>query len=287
MAVRQSNYNDVPTLKQLMNEVFGDDERFIHLFFKFFYQNNCLVYELENKIVAMAFLLPAEFSINCASHTKSLQYSMPVTYLYGCATAKSYQKQGFMTEIIHTAYNNICQNQEAGLFLRPATPTLFNYYQKLGFQNFFYNQTVEIETAHYKQFSSPYHLILLSPDEYPKWRKLFLQEKTAILWGSSVFSFIQQDTDLQQGCFFRLENDTFETKGCGFFYLKDTTIYIPEFLGDFRDSILGSLFIKRFPQIDNIKVTMSGTTECYGQIMLNPRFSSLLNLKGYFSFSLE
>lgn len=123
MNIRMPVLSNIPALRSLWKEAFGDDETFLDCFFSTaFSEKRCRCVFLENKIVAMLYWF------DCIYKDK------PVAYLYAIATAPSHQGQGLchllMTEV-HVALKNLGYS---GALLVPASKGLFDFYQNTGYQ---------------------------------------------------------------------------------------------------------------------------------------------------------
>lgn len=103
--------------KAIYEEAFSDSEEFKNLLFE-----NCadnLKYlKKENRIVSMFFALPCEFQ-----NEKAI-------YIFAAATKKSEQAKGYMSELL----NEYLKEEIAPCFLRPATDSLCDFYEKFGFK---------------------------------------------------------------------------------------------------------------------------------------------------------
>lgn len=78
---------------------------------------------------AMMFILPAK--LNSAAGMKD------VGYIYGCATHPLYRNKGIMTDLIRQAIYETRKKYSA-FCLVPAERSLFRFYQRIGFYEYFY-----------------------------------------------------------------------------------------------------------------------------------------------------
>ncbi len=86
----------------------------------------CLLFIAEGTPCSMAFVIPATMN-GCA-----------VWYVYAAATALAYRRQGRFASLLCELSRRAQSEKVGGLFLRPATPSLFGYYARLGFVPLFY-----------------------------------------------------------------------------------------------------------------------------------------------------
>ncbi|MEG1555285.1 MAG: GNAT family N-acetyltransferase, partial [Bacteroidales bacterium] len=253
--------------------------QFIDLFFKYQYQDNALVYEMEGKIVSMAFLLPATIFSTGKYH--------PVTYVYACATDEKYRGLGLMREIIRKAYRDACAKGEAGLFLLPASEELYTYYGKIGFRTFFYKQQSFAVAGVASSIS--YSLAELTAFEYTWLRPQFLKTSNSIHWPLNHFQLLENDNKTRCPQFFSL---TFQDdkKAIGFYYKENDEIRVLELLGsDKAEEALLSFFNDRYflEELNSIIINKPRGDIPYGMIWLNQNISLSDTEKGYFAFALD
>ncbi len=128
--IRLSQKSDVEKIIHLWNEAFGDSEDEIRFFLDSRYNpDNTVIYEIDDDIAAVLFLLEGNMSINGSDY--------PSYYLYAACTLKKYRGRGIMTDLL--AYTKEITNSRSKHFicLRPGEKSLFEFYQKHGYKNFF------------------------------------------------------------------------------------------------------------------------------------------------------
>ncbi len=128
--IRFATDKDIPILKKMWNEIFGDEYQYIDMFFdKVFAKENTLVYE-RNGVAAMLYMVEYLYKNNGKIHKG--------VYLYALATRKEYRGQGIMSLMIEYA-TNICKSRDYDfMFLIPAKDSLIKYYENKGFELFKY-----------------------------------------------------------------------------------------------------------------------------------------------------
>jgi len=128
--MRESDY---PQVLNIWQTCFGDEESYVRFFWK-----NCfplcrgLVYEEDGKIVSMLFLLPGALA-----YKRSL---LPAEYVYAVATLPEYRGRGHASNLVEFAAIAAKEEGKSALCLLPASPALYKYYTKLGFQTAFCRQ---------------------------------------------------------------------------------------------------------------------------------------------------
>lgn len=106
--------------KRIYNENFGDDDslfesRLFDTCFKY-----CRFLEKDGKIVSMCFALPCEIG------------SKDALYIFAVATAKQFRGKGYATELL----NQIKNEGNSILILRPVNEGLISFYERIGFKCF-------------------------------------------------------------------------------------------------------------------------------------------------------
>ncbi len=159
--IRLAHSEDIPSLKMLWKKVFGDTELYIDYFMKTVFPTvEAVVYEL-NGIHAMLFLVPYALM--------GKQKEEKIHYVYAVAVDEQCRNQGIMRKMLDFAYQYSISNGYYGHILIPATPSLFQLYEKNGFVNFsnkFLFDSSNLET---------YQLTSISIEEYLQLRPSFLQ----------------------------------------------------------------------------------------------------------------
>lgn len=116
----------VPELKELWKLCFHDEDTYIDFYYRNrFVEKETLVYLVESHVVAMLTLMPGY-----VVHHKEKQ---PVRYVYAVATHPDHRKRGYAAALIDYAHQFI-PTDYVGTFLVPASPSLFQYYETLGYQ---------------------------------------------------------------------------------------------------------------------------------------------------------
>ena len=109
--------SDIPQLKVLWQDIFGDDTKDIDEFFKtLFVHKNTLIWKSNDKVVSMLYMLPYEHNI----------------YLYALATLPDYRGRGIMKKLINEACEIAKKHGAKAVFLIPATG-MEAYYEQFGF----------------------------------------------------------------------------------------------------------------------------------------------------------
>ncbi len=126
MILRASRPEDVPGLIGLWQQVFGDSPEAVETFFRAFPDRLCWVAEAEGQLAAMAHGLRQTFSPD-----------VPSVYLYAVATAPDFRRQGLCRRLLQLAHEQLLAAGVRLVTLTPAEPSLFGFYNALGYQPMF------------------------------------------------------------------------------------------------------------------------------------------------------
>ena len=203
--------------------------------------------------------------------------------MYACATHPNYRKQGIMKKLLDTIYEEACKEEVAGIFLHAADENLSNYYRKLGFQDFFYqncttfNRTSAGSVSYKEREKGAKNTItFLTPEEYYHKRLQKLEKYCFINWNEDFFKFLHQ-TGTQ---FCAYENDIFA------FRPEDKRLIVEEWLSVNLDAQIANSLFEYFTDFKSIEICTIGNESCFGQIKWC-KFVDKNLLNGYFAFALE
>ena len=129
MAIRIAIPSDFSGIVDLWGEAFGDSPKAVSFFFRTF--PNCLSYVIEEKgrIVSMVHALP-----------RILSPERPAAYVYAVATAQTHRGRGLCRQLMAFAEEDLKQRGFACCVLTPGEPSLFRFYEALGYETAFFRQ---------------------------------------------------------------------------------------------------------------------------------------------------
>ncbi|MFI3251464.1 MAG: GNAT family N-acetyltransferase [Eubacteriales bacterium] len=127
---RPSVKEDLIALEKIWWLAFGDSERYIDNFFKNYYrENRVLVLEEDGEVLAMTAWFPSSIA-GCR-----------IAYLYAVATHPIAQGKGYASQLLQYTFEYLEVDMRfLGASTVPATPELFNFFEKLGFFPYFTHQ---------------------------------------------------------------------------------------------------------------------------------------------------
>lgn len=110
-----------------------------YFFDTYFEPQNCLVYEVNGKPVAMAHLLPAQIIYN-----NSL---VQAHYIYAAATSPEHRSKGYMRALLNQAAELGAARGDMYSFLLPSQSDLYRYYGQLGYVPYFQTKFVTLSSG--------------------------------------------------------------------------------------------------------------------------------------------
>lgn len=123
MIIDQPSPSQIPQLRSLWQEAFGDTEDFLDIFFHRAYSaDRCRCVTQDDRVVA------ALYWFDCQWEDKRL------AYLYAVATAKNCRGMGFCRTLMESTHQHLAAQGYDGAILVPGSQELFILYQKLGYQ---------------------------------------------------------------------------------------------------------------------------------------------------------
>lgn len=195
---------DIPALKQLWKQAFGDPDDFIDSFFAtgFSVQRCRCVYEAGAPVAVL-------YWFDCAWQHKKL------AYLYAIATHKDFRGRGLCQALMADTHKALTDLGYAGAVLVPADKGLFSLYEKLGYYPFCPMQKQQIFANRATE-----NICAISGEEYFQSR-LTAAPENAVLFQPEVYPFLGS-----YNRFYRSGDCLF----CAAF--EEETLYFQEYLGD-------------------------------------------------------
>ena len=216
MQIRTAAPGDVPSLKTLWEERFGDGRNYIDLFF-----SNCFVPEQtltavdpDGRLCGACYLLP------CFLITPRGQQAADM--LYALAVQRDLEGQGIGSLLLEEARSR-ADRQHAALILSPSMPSLSEYYARRSFRAVFYRQEREIDCPD----NAPRPRIRpCDAAAYTRLRDSRYQAPGTVRWDTHAIAWALTDHALDGG-----ECITFELgdlQGAVLYRKQENTLYVTE-----------------------------------------------------------
>lgn len=169
MEIRYPCDRDVPGLRALWKQAFGDTDEFLDLFFSAAYAPERSLCALEGDTVAAAM-----YWLDCECREK------PVAYLYAVATDEQYRGRGLCRALTEEVHRILRKRGYAGAILVPGSPGLFAMYGKMGYR------TCSSVTEWEVPAGKPIPLSPLTGAEYAARRRELLPEGAVVQEGKTL-----------------------------------------------------------------------------------------------------
>ena len=190
----------VPLLRELWKEAFGDSDDFLDLFFESgFAPGRCLCAMDGDALAAAAYWFPCG---ECA-------------YIYAVATAKSHRGRGICHGLMSAIHALLTQQGYAGAIVVPGEESLRGFYGGMGYENFGGIRQWRCGAA-----DRPEPLRQLSADEFAALRRGSLPEGGVVQEGVNL-AYLSRLVNFYAGNGFLLAA-----------VMEGTTLYAPELLGN-------------------------------------------------------
>lgn len=123
MRIDYPTEEQIPKLKKLWQEAFGDDDAFLEQFYAIaFAPDRCRCVSIEGEPVA------ALYWFDCQLNGK------PIAYLYAVATRAAHRGKGLCRALMENAHSHLAYLGYAGAVLVPGAESLFRMYEALGYR---------------------------------------------------------------------------------------------------------------------------------------------------------
>lgn len=204
MIIDKPTAGEIPDLRQLWKQAFGDPDAFLDSFFACgFSFDRCRCVRIDGVLVA------ALYWFDCRWQGKK------VAYLYAVATDMAFRGKGLCRQLMEDTHRHLQNNGYTGAALVPGSRELFSLYEKLGYCSFCPMQIMPV-TAENDAISPE----KISADEFDALRRSLLPEN-ALVQDGLLTKFLSAFSGL-----YKIEGAVFSASKEG------NTLHFQEFLGD-------------------------------------------------------
>ena len=189
MRTRKTGPDDVPALKALWKQAFGDTDAEINSFFTTVYpEATGFCAEEDGAVVAMLFALPLTLA-----HGEETQKA---AYLYAVATDEAFRGRGVCRALMEFAEKTLRKRYVSCLLLVPETEQLAAYYETMGYTR------QDSCTAQTLRADAPQGAAaVVTPQEYAGLRETLLFDVAHARYSKAQLDYAAEDLD-----FYRLEH---------------------------------------------------------------------------------
>ncbi len=136
MIFREPKASELPKLRELWKEAFGDGEEFLDVFVKTAFSITRARIAVDGDTVAAALYF---FDCECDGE--------PIAYLYAIATAKEYRRRGICRALMEDTHRHLKERGYRGALLVPANGTLFEFYRRIGYSRGGYIREISVNAG--------------------------------------------------------------------------------------------------------------------------------------------
>lgn len=204
MIIKPPFAEDIPALRRLWQQAFGDSDAFLDSFFgTAFSPDRSLCVVCRGQLAAAGYWFDCDWQ------------GQPVAYIYALATDEAFRGRRVGVTLMKEIHTRLKSLGYKGVALVPGNAGLFFYYEKLGYRGFSPARTVTVTPLDMGLTVQP-----ASKDAYYLLRNARMHEN-GVLHSRNTFSF------LETFC-------SFHTAGNAIFCLsrEGNTLYFQEYLGD-------------------------------------------------------
>lgn len=218
MTIKHPTYTQIPALRELWQQAFGDTDDYLNRFFTTaFSPDRCRCIEVAGKVAA------ALYWLDCSCQGERL------AYLYAVATDTAYRGQGLCHRLMGDTHAHLRAAGYAGSVLVPGDESLFRFYGSMGYRTF----------GGIREFTAVANapaaaLRWVDPHEYAALRRQFLPQG-GVVQEDATLAFLQTQAEFYAG-----ENVLLAA------VREDGHAFIPELLGnaDLAGNILSAIGAK-------------------------------------------
>ncbi len=210
-------------IRALWQEVFHDDERFVELLFAHLYRDeNAIGIEQDGQWIAALQMLPYRFL-----WSNSL---LDVAYISGAATRPQYRNQGYMSQLLTRAFDEMKARHIPLSVLVPAEPWLYDFYAARGYAPLFFREERCYDSAHRFE-AKGYHWATFTREElFAFFEEQMLSRPLCMQHSRADFEVVCGDVELEGGAVFSLADEAGCLVALSFSVCRDNEVLVKELL---------------------------------------------------------
>lgn len=241
-------------VRSIWQERFGDIRQWMEEVFTRIYNNDDarVITDGEGTIVSELLLRPYKMRYGDQIHN--------ISYIYGAATRRAHQGKGYMSTLINQSLATAYQRGDSFVLLRPATRSLYNYYDRFGFATAVYIDEQRYTAAH--QFKTDFEKFISEETIYDfdevsaAYSRLSESRESNILHDAKDFKSIAIDLSLDDGYKAIIRQaDTGDIVGLGFAAISDGSAVVRELVAEDDDAAEAVLYTLK-SRIGNLPLTL-------------------------------
>lgn len=199
--IRFAQPRDLPQLIALWQEAFGESAAEARFYFANRHEDsNMLVFADAAGIDGMFTMLPVTLRIAGQDH--------PARYVFAVATSQSRRNQGISSRLLEKAHQIMQAEGCVASLLVPATPELFAYYGKRGYEAFFHVDQVTVQAKEIADWPCDGAVKPCGVAEYAAFRNAAFSDCSPFVrWDEKALSFIKLGNELTGGAMVKLSGE--------------------------------------------------------------------------------
>lgn len=217
--IRFASGSDHAPLKGLWSDIFGDSPDMVEDYFARRHRDeNMLVEVIGGDIAGMLTMLPL--------HLLSPGRSLNARYIYAVATAIPYRNQGVSTRLLDSAHEIMKSLGEAAAILVPASPSLFDFYQKRGYKTAFSLDVIRLDAGSLPPFPDNGRFASCSAAVYTRLRdRAFASSRLYACWDERSVQYAVFPLSQEGGALHLISG---KGEGCAAWERQGDTVFVRE-----------------------------------------------------------
>lgn len=212
METRLAKKEDLEGLKEIWKLSFGDEDRFIDLYFQNRdWSSETAVLQTDGRIVSMQTLIPVSMMGEDGEKCSAAM-------LYAVATHPDHQKRGYADQLIEFANQTLLAEGRGATVLVPATEELFRFYEKRGYQRGFYVREALLTGEEIEKWKgvdgSSCRISTVEAGEYNRLRRTLLRGQQYLDYREAEILFQKKIAQMSGADLYVLEHG--DARGCAY-----------------------------------------------------------------------
>ena len=213
-SIRIAEKKDIPALCEIWKESFSDSDEYIRYFYsENFERIKVLVYDVDSKPVSAVNIIDAEF-VNKNESRKA-------KYLYAGGTLLAHRKKGYFNALLKFIVETETMHGW-GLFLKPASQKLTEYFVQLGFEIDSYFRFLTVSPGSFQPISA----LDISYSDYNRMRNKAYSNLPFVRWDDAHLCWCVKENEYYSGRTLKITIDQKDYFLMG--YPEDKTLIINE-----------------------------------------------------------
>ena len=160
MIIKNPIPSQIPEMKKLWMEAFGESSEVVDDFFATAYSHDrCMVLSENGEVTSALYVFDCEYKGD------------KTAYIYAVATGEKYRGRGFCRRLMDETHKYLKERGYAFALLHPGDESLFDFYRKIG-----YETCGRVSELSVEEVDMPFELKSIDKDRYVSIRRKYLSE---------------------------------------------------------------------------------------------------------------